>query len=471
MEITKHGLSRSLRLRDLVPMQIVLIVWLGWTGFAAKQGPSQIVLWLLAILLFYLPLAAVVMKLARAMPMEGGVYQWVKKGISPFAGYMAAWNFTLYAITAFAVVGSILADGFGQAAGSAADWMLKSRWFAFGLTALACAIAYYFNVHGLRFAKWWSNIGSLLTVATSVAMLFLLVKAIAAGAALAHGALSLAWPAFSIVTISVFARMATGALSGFDSAAVFAEECRKPENDVARSVLVAAPLIALMYMLGTSTVLAYIPPAKVDVSAAVGQVMQAGFGASLMGRTIALAAASAFNIAYAAAMVITTGVTSRLPMVAGWDGLLPKWWSELHPKFRTPWKAVGVVAGSMLALGGLSLLGADNQEAVQVGASVGIGSLCIMYMLLFAVMLFGFRGRAWRPGAAVRLGALAAFSVAFISLVFQIIPLGEVASRALFALKVAATIAALNVLGGYLYWRGSRRAEESAARVTADLME
>ncbi len=471
MEITKHGLNRSLRLRDLVPMQIVLIVWLGWTGFAAKQGPSQIVLWLLAILLFYLPLAAVVMKLARAMPMEGGVYQWVKKGISPFAGYMAAWNFTLYAITAFAVVGSVLADGFGQAAGPSASWMLKSRWFALGLTALACGIAYYFNVHGLRFAKWWSNIGSFLTVATSVAMLFLLIKAIAVGAALAHGALSLALPAFSVVTLSVFARMATGALSGFDSAAVFAEECRKPENDVARSVLVAAPAIALMYMLGTSTVLAYIEPAKVDVSAAVGQVMQAGFGASLLGRAIALAAASAFNIAFAAAMVITTGVTSRLPMVAGWDGLLPKWWSELHPKFRTPSKAVAAVAGSMLLLGGLSLLGADNQEAVQVGASVGIGSICIMYMLLFAVVLFGFRERTWRPRGAVKLGALAAFSVAFISLVFQIIPLGEVASRALFALKVAAAIAALNVLGAYLYWRGSRRAEESGARVVPDLAE
>ena len=470
MEITKHRLNRSLRLRDLVPMQIVLIVWLGWTGFAAKQGRSQIVLWLLAILLFYLPLAAVVMKLARAMPMEGGVYQWVKNGISPFAGYMAAWNFTLYAITAFAVVGSILADGFGQAAGPSTSWMLRSRWFAFGLTALACAIAYYFNVHGLRFAKWWSNIGSMLTVATSVAMLFLLIKAIAVGAAFVHGALSLAWPDFSIVTLSVFARMATGALSGFDSAAVFAEECRKPENDVARSVLVAAPLIALMYMLGTSTVLAYIEPAKVDVSAAVPQVMQAGFGASLLGKAIALAAASAFNIAYTAAMVITTGVTSRLPMVAGWDGLLPKWWSELHPKFRTPSKAVAAVAGSMLVLGGLSLVGADNQEAVQVGASVGIGSICIMYMLLFAVVLFGFRERAWRPGAAIRLGAFAAFSVAFVSLVFQIIPLGAVASRGLFALKVAAAIAALNLLGAFLYWRGSRRAE-SAAMHAADLAD
>ena len=95
MNATKHGLRPELRLTDLVPMQVILIVSLGWIGFAAKQGSTQIALWLLAIVLFYLPLAAVVMKLSQAMPVEGGVYQWIKEGLSPLAGYMAGWNVTM----------------------------------------------------------------------------------------------------------------------------------------------------------------------------------------------------------------------------------------------------------------------------------------------------------------------------------------------------------------------------------------
>jgi len=106
METTSHGLRRELKLRDLVMMQVVLIVGFNWTGFAAKQGSSQVLLWLIAILLFYLPLAAVVMKLSRAMPMEGGVYQWARAGISPFAGYMAGWSVTTYAVVIFASTGS-----------------------------------------------------------------------------------------------------------------------------------------------------------------------------------------------------------------------------------------------------------------------------------------------------------------------------------------------------------------------------
>jgi glutamate:GABA antiporter len=439
-------------------MQVAMIVWLGWAGFAAKQGSSQIVLWLLAIFLFYLPLAAVVMKLSRAMPIEGGAYQWVKEGISPFAGYMAAWNLTIYTIAAFATIGSFLANGCAYAAGPKGAWMLTSRPFALTLTAIACLIAYVFNVRGLHLAKLWSNAGSLLTIGMFLALLCLLIKAWATSAPLVHASFSFVWPGFSILTLSVFAKVAVGALSGFDSSAVFSQECRKPENDVARSVLIAAPLIALMYILGTSAVLAYIPPAKVDVSAAVPQVMQAGLGATAIARTLTAIVAGASGFSFLASMVIIVGMVARLPMVAGWDGLLPRWWSALHPTYRTPSKAVGVVAMALMFLGVLSLLGAGNQEAVQVGASVDIGSLCIMYMLLFAVALFGFRSRTWRPGVVIRIGALAAFVVAFISLIFNIAPIGDVASRGLFAAKVAAAICATNAIGAFLYWRGARRA-------------
>jgi glutamate:GABA antiporter len=443
-------------------MQVVMIVWLGWAGFAAKQGSSQIVLWLLAILLFYLPLAAVVMKLSRAIPIEGGAYQWVKEGISPFAGYMAAWNLTIYTIAAFATIGSFLANGFAYAAGPKGAWMLTSRPFALTLTAIACLLAYVFNVRGLHFAKWWSNAGSLLTIGMFLALLCLLIKAWLTSVPLVRASFSLAWPGFSVLTLSVFAKVAVGALSGFDSSAVFSEECRKPENDVARSVLIAAPLIALMYILGTSAVLAYIPPAKVDVSAAVPQVMQAGLGATALAKMLTAIVAGASGFSFLASMVIIVGMVARLPMVAGWDGLLPRWWSELHPTYRTPSKAVGVVAVALMFLGVLSLLGAGNQEAVQVGASVDIGSLCIMYMLLFAVALFGFRSRTWRPGAVIRLGALTAFVVALISLIFNIAPIGDVASRGLFAVKVVTAICSTNAIGAFLYWRGSRLAQSSA---------
>ena len=458
METGNHGLKRELRLWDLVPMQVVVIVWLGWTGFAAKQGATQLVLWLLAIAFFYLPLAAVVMKLSRSMPAEGGAYQWVKQGISPFAGYMAGWNYSVYAVSAFAVVGSFFANNFAHAAGMGGAWMLTSKPFALSLTAFSCLVAFVFNARGLHLAKWWSAAGALLMVATFLVLLVLLVRAWVFRLPLAHQSLSLALPAASILTVNVFTKMAIAALSGFEASAIFSEECRKAENDVARSVLIAAPLIALMYILGTGAVLAYVAPANVDLAAAVPQTMEAALGVKGWAGALTVLVSVGFSISYLASLVVYVGMVARLPMVAGWDGLLPPWWSDLHPRRRTPIKAIAVVTASMMILGVLSLWGAGNQEAVQVSTGAGFGSVCIEYMLLFGVILVGFRSGESRPRSALWLAALAAFLVSLCALVFEIVPLGEVASPRVFAMKVAGAICATNALGAFLYWRGTQRA-------------
>ena len=60
-------LKKELGLRDLVLTQIVFVVGTSWVGTAAKLGSSQTVYWLLAIVLFYLPVAAVVIYLNKLM--------------------------------------------------------------------------------------------------------------------------------------------------------------------------------------------------------------------------------------------------------------------------------------------------------------------------------------------------------------------------------------------------------------------
>src|SRR6476660_4971624 len=90
--------KKELGLTDLALTQILFIVGLPWIGVAAKQGPSHVVLWLLAIFLFYIPSAVVVIYLNRIMPLEGGLYQWAKLGVNELIGFLVAWNLWLFAI-------------------------------------------------------------------------------------------------------------------------------------------------------------------------------------------------------------------------------------------------------------------------------------------------------------------------------------------------------------------------------------
>src|SRR4249920_2071919 len=97
-EAREADLRKDLGVTDLTLTQVLFIVGLPWVGVAAKQGPAHVLLWLAAIAFFYLPSAAVVIHLNRAMPLEGGLYQWAKLGFNELTGFLVAWNLWLFAI-------------------------------------------------------------------------------------------------------------------------------------------------------------------------------------------------------------------------------------------------------------------------------------------------------------------------------------------------------------------------------------
>jgi amino acid transporter len=98
VEAQSAELRKELGLADLTLTQVLFVVGLPWVGVAAKQGPAHVILWLAAITFFYVPSAVVVIHLNRAMPLEGGLYQWAKLGFNELTGFLVAWNLWLFAI-------------------------------------------------------------------------------------------------------------------------------------------------------------------------------------------------------------------------------------------------------------------------------------------------------------------------------------------------------------------------------------
>ena len=72
--------------------------------------------------------------------------------------------------------------------------------------------------------------------------------------------------------------MGFGALGGFEYMAILAGETKAPARSVTRSVFIAAPVIALMFVLGTSSVVAYVPNDDIDLIGPVAQVLRLGYG-------------------------------------------------------------------------------------------------------------------------------------------------------------------------------------------------
>ena len=86
----EHQLRRQLGVRDLVLAQILCVVGSSWVGVAAGLGRGQTVMWCAAMALFYLPMAAVVIELNRALPLEGGLYVWAHQAFGDLGGFLTA---------------------------------------------------------------------------------------------------------------------------------------------------------------------------------------------------------------------------------------------------------------------------------------------------------------------------------------------------------------------------------------------
>src|ERR1700684_3581850 len=84
-------LRRELGLRDLSLFLIALMVGPRWISVAAHGGPGTILLWILAALLFAVPLAIAVATLSAKYPGAGGLYLWARNDYGPWPGFLNFW--------------------------------------------------------------------------------------------------------------------------------------------------------------------------------------------------------------------------------------------------------------------------------------------------------------------------------------------------------------------------------------------
>jgi amino acid transporter len=282
---------------------------------------------------------------------------------------------------------------------------------------------------------------------TTFAMLLMLPWLnVARGTLLDFHPLATAAPVLSIFSLNIAAKMGFGALGGFEYVAIHAGECRNPTRAITRSVWLAAPIIAVMFILGTSSVLALVPIEQIDLIAPIPQVLATGFAGMGPAAWIAPATiAILLCIRVAQASVMFAGNT-RLPMVAGWDGLLPPWFTRLHPRYQTPVNSILFVGAVTLAFSVAGLIGVGKQEAFQLLWNASAIFYALTYLVMFAIPMFGVRSPLWLKAAAA-----SGFLMTLAFVVLSILPIVQVGSRVTFALKISAVVILTNVLGAGIF--------------------
>ncbi len=463
VEAHSASLKKELGVRDLALTQILFIVGLTWIGVAGKLGPSHVILWLLALVLFYLPSAVVVMYLNRLMPLEGGLYQWAKLGFNETVGFMLAWNLWLYVIMYTSEVGLQCATYLSYAIGPSAAWMTTSSWFVALSSAVVLVLMMVASTIGLSVGKWVHNAGGVMMLVIFATIILLPILGLVTGTLPEYHPFRTEMPEFTLFNLNLLGKMGFGALGGFEYIAILAGETRVPSKAVGRSVLIAAPIIAIMFVLGTSTVVAYIPTADIDLVGPMPQVLRAGFGPfGVAGPLVTLAILMTLAMRVAQVSVSFTAVT-RLPMVAGWDRLLPSWFCTLHAKYQTPINSILLVGGCSFLMSLSSLVGVGQAEAFQLLFNASGMFYALTYVVMFAIPLWGLRGVAPRAPLWLRVAAVSGLLMTLLYIVLSVFPIIKVESVAAFATKITVVIVSANLLGWAILRSARRRGALLAA--------
>jgi len=451
--VAQHSteLRKDLGLIDLTLTQILFVVGLPWVGVAAKQGTAHVALWLAATLFFYVPSAAVVIHLNRAMPLEGGLYQWAKFAFGELTGFLVAWNLWLFAILNTSEIGLQVTQYYRYVVGPQGEWLTNDPRVISLVNAAIIGALVALTVRGLSVGKWVHKAGGVLMLTTFGMLIALPWLNLAHGHLAEFHPLTMTMPLMTVLTLNIAAKMGFGAFGGFEYVAIHAGECRNPERTIARSVIVAAPIIALMFILGTSSVLALVPINRIDLIAPIPQVLAEGFSPFGSARLVAsITIVALLCIRMAQASVMFAGNT-RLPMVAGWDGLLPPWFARLHPKYQTPANSILFVGTVTLAFSILGLIGVGKQEAFQLLWNASGIFYGVTYLVMFAIPLADRRGSAW-----VKIAAVSGFATTLLFVVISILPIVQVESPLLFAAKISGVIVIANAIGVVIFKSATR---------------
>ena len=410
-------LKRELGARDLTLFAIAGMAGARWIPAAAHAGSGSIVLWLLAAVLFLIPLSIAIATLTLRHPAAGGMYLWARADYGPWHGFLCFWIYWMGTMIWFPSAAMFYVGAAG----------IENRTALVAVSLAAIWAALGMNIVGVKIGKWTENSGAIAawTLAAVLIALAALMWRRNGSATPFH-----AMPEMNWGTVNLWASIAYG-VTGFEVVGMMGAEIRNPARDIPRAAWISSIFITVFYAAGTAALLVILRPEQItelnglaQTAATAGLALNARWLTPLIAVLVLGSAIGQFGGLGAS--------VARMPFAAGADHLLPAAFAKLHPRWATPHI-------SMLSFGALAsvLLIAIQFGDTASAAYDALVSLMVIAGFLPFIYIFG---SAWKAGK--KLSAILGWFVTLVALVCSVVP-PEGTRVWLFELKLALGTAAV----------------------------
>ncbi|MFD4701974.1 amino acid permease [Streptomyces niveus] len=405
-EEPEHALKKSLSALDLTVFGVGVIIGTGifvLTGAVAKDnaGPATALAFVVAGIVCALA-AVCYAEFASTVPVAGSAYTFSYASLGELPAWIIGWDLVLEFALATAVV-AVGWSGYVQSLLDNAGWHLPhylagtdaEEGFGFDLLAfLLVLLLTGILVLGMKLSARVTTV----VVAIKVAVVLIVIIAGAfyidsanyspfipkaeeqpSGGGLNSPLIQLMFgyapTNFGVMGIFTAASVVFFAFIGFDIVATAAEETKNPQRDMPRGILGSLIICTVLYVAVSIVVTGMQKYTRLTVDAPLADAFKAT-GHPFYAGVISFGAAVGLTTV---CMILLLGQT-RVFFAMSRDGLLPRFFSHVHPKFRTPYRST-VLLGVIIAI----VAGFTSIE--ELASLVNIGTLFAFVVVAIGVVI------------------------------------------------------------------------------------
>ncbi|MEU0331994.1 amino acid permease [Streptomyces sp. NPDC006193] len=391
-EEPEHALKKSLSALDLTVFGVGVIIGTGifvLTGQVAKNnaGPAVSLAFVAAGVACALA-ALCYAEFASTVPVAGSAYTFSYASLGELPAWIIGWDLVLE----FALGTAVVAVGWSGYIRSLMDnwgWHLpaylsgRDGATGFGFDILAAALVLVLTAILVVGMKLSARITSLVVAIKVTVVLIVIVagaffvngrnyqpfvpkaQAVEAGGNLKAPLIQLlfGWAPsnFGVMGIFTAASVVFFAFIGFDIVATAAEETRNPQRDMPRGILGSLLICTVLYVAVSIVVTGMQHYSRLSVDAPLADAFKS-IGHPWYAGVISFGAAVGLTTV---CMILLLGQT-RVFFAMSRDGLLPRFFSRVHPRFRTPHRPTILLGVVIAIVAGFTSL-AELAELVNIG--------------------------------------------------------------------------------------------------------
>ncbi|MFE4858775.1 amino acid permease [Streptomyces sp. NPDC056670] len=391
-EEPEHALKKSLSALDLTVFGVGVVIGTGifvLTGKVAKEnaGPSVSIAFVVAGVVCALA-ALCYAEFASTLPVAGSAYTFSYASLGELPAWTIGWDLVLEFALGTAVV-AVGWSGYVRSLLDNAGWHLpealsgRDGAHGFGFDILAAALVLVLTVILVLGMKLSARVTSVV-VAVKVTVVLIVIIAGAffitssnyspfipeaqpqsAGSDLKAPLIQLmsgyAPTNFGVMGIFTAASVVFFAFIGFDVVATAAEETRNPQRDMPRGILGSLLICTVLYVAVSVVVTGMQHYTELSVDAPLADAFKAT-GHPFYAGVISFGAAVGLTTV---CMILLLGQT-RVFFAMSRDGLLPRFFSHVHPRFRTPHRPTILLGVIIAIVAGFTSL-SELAELVNIG--------------------------------------------------------------------------------------------------------